>query len=92
MLVNNFFHFAYFFQGYTGNYANADEPRRKRQEDVTKPNHVLLFTIINPMYPITVVSFFFLIVGIPTCVIFAENADCSLYRIKKYKTKINAEI
>lgn len=40
-------------RGHTGNYGNADEPRRKRQED-TKPNHVLLFTIINPMYPITV--------------------------------------
>ncbi|OXU31101.1 hypothetical protein TSAR_016397 [Trichomalopsis sarcophagae] len=33
----------------------GDEPRRKR-EDNNKPNHVLLFTIINPVYPITVVS------------------------------------
>ncbi|RLU24758.1 hypothetical protein DMN91_002848 [Ooceraea biroi] len=31
----------------------GDEPRRKR-EDNNKPNHVLLFTIINPVYPITV--------------------------------------
>uniref|UniRef100_A0A1B6DH03 RRM domain-containing protein n=1 Tax=Clastoptera arizonana TaxID=38151 RepID=A0A1B6DH03_9HEMI len=30
----------------------SDDLRRKRPED--KPNHVLLFTIINPMYPITV--------------------------------------
>nr|XP_023020045.1 heterogeneous nuclear ribonucleoprotein L-like [Leptinotarsa decemlineata] len=33
--------------------ASSDEPRRKRADD-TKPNHILLFTIINPMYPITV--------------------------------------
>ncbi|XP_011139201.1 heterogeneous nuclear ribonucleoprotein L isoform X2 [Harpegnathos saltator] len=33
--------------------AYGDEPRRKR-EDNNKPNHVLLFTIINPVYPITV--------------------------------------
>ncbi|CAH1125133.1 unnamed protein product [Ceutorhynchus assimilis] len=33
--------------------ANTEEPRRKRPEE-SKPNHVLLFTIINPMYPITV--------------------------------------
>ncbi|XP_050301094.1 heterogeneous nuclear ribonucleoprotein L isoform X2 [Anthonomus grandis grandis] len=32
---------------------STDEPRRKRPDE-TKPNHVLLFTIINPMYPITV--------------------------------------
>ncbi|XP_033210872.1 heterogeneous nuclear ribonucleoprotein L isoform X2 [Belonocnema kinseyi] len=31
----------------------GEEPRRKR-EDNNKPNHVLLFTIINPVYPITV--------------------------------------
>ncbi|XP_022918490.1 heterogeneous nuclear ribonucleoprotein L isoform X2 [Onthophagus taurus] len=37
---------------HTSNYA-TEEPRRKRQEE-SKPNHVLLFTIINPMYPITV--------------------------------------
>ncbi|KAL1517607.1 hypothetical protein ABEB36_001348 [Hypothenemus hampei] len=35
------------------NAATTEEPRRKRPDD-TKPNHVLLFTIINPMYPITV--------------------------------------
>lgn len=29
--------------------------RRKRPE-TTRPNHILLFTIINPFYPITVVS------------------------------------
>ncbi|XP_074025484.1 heterogeneous nuclear ribonucleoprotein L isoform X2 [Leptinotarsa decemlineata] len=37
----------------TGFGASSDEPRRKRADD-TKPNHILLFTIINPMYPITV--------------------------------------
>lgn len=31
----------------------TDEPRRKR-EVATRPNHILLFTIINPVYPITV--------------------------------------
>lgn len=35
---------------------SADEPRRKRQ-DAARPNHILLFTIINPVYPINVVSF-----------------------------------
>lgn len=33
----------------------SDELRRKRHE-ATRPNHILLFTIINPVYPITVVS------------------------------------
>lgn len=53
-----------------GGYATGgggDEPRRKRQDD-NKPNHVLLFTIINPMYPITVVSsiinYYLIILGI----------------------------
>lgn len=32
-----------------------DELRRKRHE-ASRPNHILLFTIINPVYPITVVS------------------------------------
>ncbi|XP_060520438.1 heterogeneous nuclear ribonucleoprotein L [Cylas formicarius] len=32
---------------------SMDEPRRKRPDD-NKPNHILLFTVINPMYPITV--------------------------------------
>lgn len=32
-----------------------DDLRRKRPE-TTRPNHILLFTIINPFYPITVVS------------------------------------
>lgn len=36
---------------------SADEPRRKRQ-DAARPNHILLFTIINPVYPINVVSYF----------------------------------
>jgi heterogeneous nuclear ribonucleoprotein L len=40
-------------RGHTGNYTTTEEPRRKRQDE-SKPNHVLLFTIINPMYPITV--------------------------------------
>ncbi|KAF5285537.1 hypothetical protein FQA39_LY16602 [Lamprigera yunnana] len=39
-----------------GGGGGVDEPRRKRQDD-SKPNHVLLFTIINPMYPITVQQF-----------------------------------
>ncbi|KAI9583667.1 hypothetical protein GQX74_005415 [Glossina fuscipes] len=30
-----------------------DDLRRKRPE-TTRPNHILLFTIINPFYPITV--------------------------------------
>lgn len=38
------------------NTINTEEPRRKRQE-ASRPNHILLFTIINPVYPITVVSF-----------------------------------
>lgn len=38
------------------NIINTEEPRRKRQE-ASRPNHILLFTIINPVYPITVVSF-----------------------------------
>ncbi|XP_017771210.1 PREDICTED: heterogeneous nuclear ribonucleoprotein L isoform X2 [Nicrophorus vespilloides] len=40
-------------RSHTGSYGVSEEPRRKRQDD-SKPNHVLLFTIINPMYPITV--------------------------------------
>lgn len=36
-----------------GGGGGGEEPRRKRPDD-SKPNHVLLFTIINPMYPITV--------------------------------------
>ncbi|XP_055593143.1 heterogeneous nuclear ribonucleoprotein L isoform X2 [Uranotaenia lowii] len=35
------------------NISGTDEPRRKR-EVATRPNHILLFTIINPVYPITV--------------------------------------
>ena len=54
--VNN--DFFPFFKGHTGSYGSTDEPRRKRQDD-SKPNHILLFTIINPMYPITVVSTIF---------------------------------
>lgn len=34
---------------------NNDELRRKRHEG-NRPNHILLFTIINPVYPINVVS------------------------------------
>ncbi|KAK9745092.1 RRM-like domain [Popillia japonica] len=41
-----------FNRAHTG-YNTTEEPRRKRQEE-TKQNHILLFTIINPMYPITV--------------------------------------
>lgn len=56
-----------------GGYATSgggDEPRRKRQDE-NKPNHVLLFTIINPMYPITVVSeAFFLIFDGDSCELF----------------------
>ncbi|KAI8433821.1 hypothetical protein MSG28_015785 [Choristoneura fumiferana] len=38
-----------------GNNYMAGEPRRKR-EPPARPNHILLYTIINPAYPITVVS------------------------------------
>lgn len=34
--------------------SSSDELRRKRHEG-NRPNHILLFTIINPVYPITVV-------------------------------------
>jgi hypothetical protein len=45
---------------------STEEPRRKRQE-ASRPNHILLFTIINPVYPITVVSSFYnLIAAIST--------------------------
>ncbi|XP_014253211.1 heterogeneous nuclear ribonucleoprotein L isoform X3 [Cimex lectularius] len=37
---------------HTDNYNKNYEPRRKRPE--SEPNNVLLFTIINPVYPITV--------------------------------------
>lgn len=47
------------FQAHTG-YNTTEEPRRKRQDDA-KPNHILLFTIINPMYPITVVSYIYIV-------------------------------
>ncbi|KAK9871575.1 hypothetical protein WA026_012956, partial [Henosepilachna vigintioctopunctata] len=40
-------------RAHQGNFGNNEEPRRKGQEP-SKPNHILLFTIINPMYPITV--------------------------------------
>ncbi|RZF34667.1 hypothetical protein LSTR_LSTR010832 [Laodelphax striatellus] len=33
---------------------SINEPKRKRAEIIEKPNHVLLFTVINPAYPITV--------------------------------------
>ncbi|CAH2098605.1 unnamed protein product [Euphydryas editha] len=38
-----------------GNNYMSGEPRRKR-ELPARPNHILLYTIINPAYPITVVS------------------------------------
>lgn len=38
-----------------GNNYMPSEPRRKR-ELPARPNHILLYTIINPAYPITVVS------------------------------------
>lgn len=47
--------FSFFLQLSSGNNNTNDEPRRKRQEG-SRPNHILLFTIINPVYPITVVS------------------------------------
>ena len=37
---------------------STEEPRRKRQE-ASRPNHILLLTIINPIYPISTVSLFF---------------------------------
>ncbi|KAJ8708107.1 hypothetical protein PYW08_010473 [Mythimna loreyi] len=36
-----------------GNNYMTGEPRRKR-EPPARPNHILLYTIINPAYPITV--------------------------------------
>ncbi|CAH2210488.1 jg793 [Pararge aegeria aegeria] len=36
-----------------GNNYMSGEPRRKR-EPPARPNHILLYTIINPAYPITV--------------------------------------
>ncbi|XP_055628428.1 heterogeneous nuclear ribonucleoprotein L isoform X3 [Toxorhynchites rutilus septentrionalis] len=44
---------AYFPLNNNNNINVTDEPRRKR-EVATRPNHILLFTIINPVYPITV--------------------------------------
>lgn len=41
--------------GNINNNNSQDEPRRKKHE-VARPNHILLFTILNPLYPITVVS------------------------------------
>ncbi|KAJ8705970.1 hypothetical protein PYW07_010747 [Mythimna separata] len=38
-----------------GNNYMTGEPRRKR-EPPARPNHILLYTIINPAYPITVLS------------------------------------
>lgn len=32
------------------------EPKRKRHDPPAMPNHILLYTIVNPAYPITVVS------------------------------------
>lgn len=43
------------FQGNAAYNATTEDARRKRPDEV-KQNHILLFTIINPMYPITVVS------------------------------------
>ncbi|CAG9572609.1 unnamed protein product [Danaus chrysippus] len=39
-----------------GNNYMSGEPRRKR-ELPARPNHILLYTIINPAYPITVISY-----------------------------------
>lgn len=41
--------------GNINNNNSQDEPRRKKHE-ASRPNHILLFTILNPLYPITVVS------------------------------------
>nr|CAD7462693.1 unnamed protein product [Timema tahoe] len=41
--------------------------KRQRGSENEKPNHVLLFTVINPVYPITVVSTFLLISWGHTC-------------------------
>ncbi|OWR48882.1 putative smooth [Danaus plexippus plexippus] len=38
-----------------GNNYMSGEPRRKR-ELPARPNHILLYTIINPAYPITVLN------------------------------------
>lgn len=41
--------------GNINNNNSQEEPRRKKHE-ASRPNHILLFTILNPLYPITVVS------------------------------------
>uniref|UniRef100_A0A182Q2B2 PTBP1-like RNA recognition motif 2 domain-containing protein n=1 Tax=Anopheles farauti TaxID=69004 RepID=A0A182Q2B2_9DIPT len=41
------------FRNNNNNINVTDEPRRKR-DVATRPNHILLFTILNPIYPITV--------------------------------------
>uniref|UniRef100_A0A336KYI4 CSON001530 protein n=1 Tax=Culicoides sonorensis TaxID=179676 RepID=A0A336KYI4_CULSO len=39
--------------GNINNNNSQEEPRRKKHE-ASRPNHILLFTILNPLYPITV--------------------------------------
>lgn len=73
-------------QAYSGNYTNTEEPRRKRQDEV-KQNHVLLFTIINPMYPITVVSKFYRLtlfvwrIHVTVCGILFFHFNCSFMQL-----------
>ncbi|KAG7295330.1 hypothetical protein JYU34_022342, partial [Plutella xylostella] len=48
-----------------GNNFMSGEPRRKR-EPPARPNHILLYTIINPAYPITVSAGIF---SAPICIL-----------------------
>lgn len=59
-------YYKWFHNFQVGHGANGvEELRRKpRQSEPAPPNHVLLLTIFNPVYPITVVSFIIFIFNI----------------------------
>lgn len=61
---------------------NNDELRRKRHEG-NRPNHILLFTIINPVYPINVVSLFCLKKKKTFLFSFSKNCGGDVVTIKK---------
>ncbi|GLV42565.1 smooth [Carabus blaptoides fortunei] len=68
----------------SGGNSVTEEPRRKRQDD-NKPNHVLLFTIINPMYPITVEVLHTICQSsgqVLRIVIFKKNGVQAMYRLR----------
>lgn len=52
------FYFEFVFIFLQSNGGSYGEPKRKRHDPPARPNHILLYTIVNPAYPITVVSFF----------------------------------